>query len=316
MKYIILTTTAITLLSACGFGGGMGDDFDDGSIDGGTIDGGGDPGGPVRDYDAATPLNSFSESAGQGGTYSAAGIVTSAEVTTNGGKVTWVADPETTPGAQLHIHLEDELLRAVRVSRSGADFTLDEDNGALISGSEDGTRIALLSQDERTGALLADPRGTGFEYQSFGVWDVSQGMVGHGAAGSFGVRTSANALPAAGTASYHGSSVGQVVTEGEIYLTDSRVAVTTDFETVAMTSSDTSIVDMSTGNATTAARPDLDFTASGTLTGSGFTSNIDTAGIEGSVNGQFYGPGAEEVGGTFAAKAGQSTYLGAFGAAK
>ena len=63
--------------------------------------------------------------------------------------------------------------------------------------------------------------------------------------------------------------------------------------------------------------PSLNMT--GTLTyaagSNAFSGTVSASGLSGQVKGQFYGPAATEIGGTFAVKgSGVTTYAGAFGA--
>ena len=61
----------------------------------------------------------------------------------------------------------------------------------------------------------------------------------------------------------------------------------------------------------------LDFTGSGPVSGSVFKASVDanfSVPVSGSADGQFYGPSAQEVGGTFGLDGSDLTYIGSFGA--
>jgi len=67
------------------------------------------------------------------------------------------------------------------------------------------------------------------------------------------------------------------------------------------------------------AAPELDFSGTGNVSGNTFTADVSGsgagAGINGTANGVFYGPDAEEVGGTFSTQGtGGVSYIGAYGA--
>lgn len=163
------------------------------------------------------------------------------------------------------------------------------------SGTKDG--LVFTSPDGQFIAFV-DPAIAGFEHQTFGVWverDYPTRLLG---VASFGNRTAAGSLPA-GTAPYNGGSLGFAAEfDGDWYVTVSDIRITTDFATASISSAGTEIVRASTMSAFTA--PGLDFTGSGPVSGTGFSAPVTGGlGLSGDATGQFYGPGAEEVGGTF-----------------
>ena len=60
----------------------------------------------------------------------------------------------------------------------------------------------------------------------------------------------------------------------------------------------------------------LDFNGGGPVSGTGFSASVSASTTSGTANGQFYGPTAQEVGGTFGLTGGATTYIGSFGARK
>ncbi len=130
-----------------------------------------------------------------------------------------------------------------------------------------------------------------------------------------GAATGAASIPTAGSATYVGVTAGhQIATDGTLFGTNSNLTAVADFgaRSVSLASTNTSLK-----------KSDLDFL--GTLTyfaGSNrFTGNVTTVGggtgsapMTGTATGLFYGPAAEEIGGTFwVAGAGLASYGGAFG---
>ncbi len=183
-------------------------------------------------------------------------------------------------------------------------------------------------------AIFVDNESSGFEHQTFGVWAREYpeyfGCAGPGifqncgtfagytsiGVGSFGTRTQKENIPKGINANYEGFGVGYANLNGQNYDTFSSVNVSTDFNAVSVSSSGTEKVNRSTGDVELA--PELDFLSSGTVSGSGFTARIQSPDNHGDVYGTFYGPNAEEVGGTFRSMPGPNlytgdTYDGAFG---
>jgi len=114
-----------------------------------------------------------------------------------------------------------------------------------------------------------------------------------------------------GSATYSGQSVGVESDGTDIRLTTSDISITTDFSDITVTSSGTlaqSVDDID--NAPVVSAADLDFTATGSVTGTGYAATADDM----QVNGAFHGPNAEETGGVFHGTVGGSNYGGAFGA--
>lgn len=179
---------------------------------------------------------------------------------------------------------------------------------------------AVISADGSRYALAANPFGYGWNYQSFGVWVTGAGT-GSGTYGamSIGAATPGASIPTTGSATYTGFTGGRYINgAGEYFFTSSSMSAVTNFSTRNITFTTTN----------TQQTPDLqsntitnnsNLNMSGTLTYSAATNQITgnvttTGGLNGTVNARFYGPSAQEIGGTFAVDSGGlEGYMGAFG---
>lgn len=170
-------------------------------------------------------------------------------------------------------------------------------------------------------ALVGDPVAKGFEYQTFGIWatGLNAGMGVFGAA-SVGAPTVSdrNSLPAMGIASYDGMSSGVYVDPtGEAFLAVADFDATVDFSTLMMSvdTLGTTVIPLDGG--ISAPMASLDFSGNGMAAADGsFSTAINATDLAGSLNGQFYGPNAEEVGGAFDMTGAAGRYVGAVGAAQ
>ena len=164
---------------------------------------------------------------------------------------------------------------------------------------------AAISANGQDYTLIANPYNFGWDYQTFGTWLTGAGT-GSGKAGNYsiGSPTTGASIPTTGTATYTGATGGRYAAN---YATRS-VALTS---TSSVASRD--LVSQSSMNA-------INFT--GTMTYAAATNALTgaittTGGMNGTANGQFYGPSANELGGSFTAAGGGLELLsGAFGAKK
>jgi hypothetical protein len=168
--------------------------------------------------------------------------------------------------------------------------------------------------------LAANPYALGWTYQSFGVWNVQEGLAPDINAVTFGAPSPASAVPAAGTARFTGKLAGLYVSpSGEGALAAADLSVTADFAARSLRFS-TSGTSLSRNLAAAAPAPDLNL--SGTLSyapgSASFGGQIASAGgtLSGETDGRFYGPAAEELGGAFRLRAasGVETFTGGYGA--
>lgn len=171
---------------------------------------------------------------------------------------------------------------------------------------------------------------TGWNYQFYGVWMTgfggSSGTIG---AASGGATTPVASIPNTGTATFTGISSGLFLDNaGEAFLAQSTMQADASFtnRTVGFTTSNTHITPLASSvNAMIAdgsvAQP---FTATPGLNLSGTMSYAvgenklsgpvsSTNGMTGVVDANFYGPVANEIGGSFAVKGTAGNYIGAFG---
>lgn len=177
---------------------------------------------------------------------------------------------------------------------------------------------AVVSADGRNSGFAANPYAYGWDYQTFGIWNTGGGT-GSGTYGamSAGSMTAGSAIPTSGTATYSGITGGRYVDgSGAYFFTGSSMSAAANFAT-------RNIVFSTTGTQVTADLLNVSnnsgLNMSGTLTYSPATNQITGSvatgsGMTGSVNGRFYGPAAQEIGGTFSVSgAGLEGYSGAFG---
>jgi hypothetical protein len=185
-----------------------------------------------------------------------------------------------------------------------------------------------LTGDTTSAALAADESYSGWNYQSYGVWITGRGT-GSGTAGAatVGAATVGTNIPTTGSGTFTGTSAGLYVSPTGNYLVTTAYMTanvsfanrTVNFNTVDTAA--TSAANALNGNFGTLT-PALNLT--GTLNyGAGsnrISGTVTTAGsangtpMTGTATGNFYGPNANEIGGTFSVTgSGMETFAGAFG---
>ena len=173
--------------------------------------------------------------------------------------------------------------------------------GDTLQSSFSSANTTALNKAQTTIGLFANPSTYSFNYQTYGVWG-SYGMAtGNSFALSDGSASPVSAIPATGGLSFTGGSTGYFVDN------NTRVFVFTT----------TSTVIQGAPNGNVNSNTNLNIT--GVMTYIAGTNNFTgtvttTSGMTGKVNGKFYGPGVNEIGGTYALYgAGIGTMVGSFG---
>jgi hypothetical protein len=167
-------------------------------------------------------------------------------------------------------------------------------------------------------AIYADPYALGFDYQSFGVWGTGlvSGSTGRYGAISAGAQTSAASVPTSGSANFNGAAGGIYVdTAGTAYRYGAYATFAVNFgtRTVGMTTNSDRIVNINTNavfNITTPITATMTYTAGSNRFSGNFQAGTF---MTGSGSGQFYGPVANELGGTFFISGSSGKIIGGFG---
>lgn len=290
MHRILLISVSLLALGACGSS-----TTDGGSTDGGSTGGGSTGGGSGIGSDNQP--------------FTVTGQAISTQLTSTGFGAFSAPNPLTVNGsADTNGDGPDEVVFITNGTTTTFTEPSDEDvdlNGRVLEAEDsDGTLFVATDVDD----------DSSFEFTAFGLWtqfpgfdtDPSPNQAVH--AGVVGVPVTT--LPS-GSATYSGNSVGIVETGTDVAVTVSDVTVNTDFSSVTVTSSGT-LAEATTDGSPALNRSDLDFTATGSVTGTGYAAT--GGGMQ--VNGAFYGPNAEETGGVFSGAPGGAIYGGAFGAAR
>lgn len=213
--------------------------------------------------------------------------------------------------------------------------TAETVTGALSSVSfstTDGSTSVALTNLGAPGATLttsangqnalvnAEPTVLGYNYQTYGIWATGLGTgSGNYGAISVGAATAPASVPTTGSATYAGNAGGLYIdASGVAYLAASAATLNADFvnRNIAFSSTGTEIVPENNISSSPASAPYLDFTGSLTYASgsSNFTGSITNGTVTGVASGQFYGPNANEIGGTFSLLgSGVQSYIGAFG---
>lgn len=167
-----------------------------------------------------------------------------------------------------------------------------------------GPLIAGVSNDGSDAVVGILPLDAGYDYQTFGIWQTGRGT-GVGTAGAFSVGAQAAGanIPNSGTATFRGYSLGSVVDrDGQDYVAGADATLSADFasRTVGFRTDNTVIVEPVSQMPDVA--PGLDMT--GTMAYGGNSNRLigsasTASGMTGTLEGRFYGPQANEIGGLF-----------------
>jgi hypothetical protein len=195
--------------------------------------------------------------------------------------------------------------------------------GDTIAVANVGPAAGVVSFAERADgtalALAAEPLPQGWDYQSFGVWVTGYAQAGGGTFGalSVGSQTAAASIPASGVFTYSGSSGGIYTnTAGNPSFTVADMSASVNFASrqINFSTSNTNVVSNNFTTFTPNNQLDMNGTLQITSGENRFFGAVNTNAMTGSATGQFYGPSASEIGGTYGVKgAGLESMVGAFG---
>jgi hypothetical protein len=207
---------------------------------------------------------------------------------------------------------------AISASNSTGSVSFSTANGDTLQSGFDGNTTVALNKSQTTVGAFANPAAYGFEYQTYGAWGAYGNATTPAYAVSVGNPSPASAIPLTGALTFTGGATGYYVDANKFgYVTNANMvaAVTFDNRTVAFTTTNTSIA--GGPGVPQISAPSLNMTgtlsyAAGTnaMTGTATTTN----GMSGNMNGKFYGPALNELGGTYAVTgSGVGSMVGGFG---
>jgi|GEM_PF-613014 len=175
--------------------------------------------------------------------------------------------------------------------------------------------------DGTAAAIAAEPIPQGWSYQTYGVWATGYTQLGGGTFGSLSVgsETALASVPSTGTANFIGTSGGIYNTpagNANFVVADMNANVNFSTRQIALSTTNTNVA----SNNFTTFTPNNQLNLNGTLqiiSGENrFSGSVATPGnvMTGNATGQFYGPTASEIGGTYGVKgSGLESMVGGFG---
>ena len=190
--------------------------------------------------------------------------------------------------------------------------------GDTLQSSFSSANTTTLNKSQTTIGLFANPFTYSFDYQTYGIWGSYGNATGNSFAISAGSVSLGTVIPAIGSLNYNGGSTGYFVDNNKFsYITNANMIVTSTFDdrTLNLTTSNTVISGSPNGNVNTNMNLDLIGVLTYVVADNNFTGTVTTtSGMTGKINGKFYGPGLNEIGGTYAVYgAGLGTMVGSFG---
>jgi hypothetical protein len=282
------------LISACAGGGGGG----------GGSGGGGVVVTPFTSWSAIQPNTTVQASGGSSGANYTANPIT--------GQILSVSTPSTAAsGATINFTYGPTSLTGISI-QSAQGTSISFNSFAVSDG------VILIGENASGTATLIAPYVDyfGWNYQSYGVWISGQGT-GSGTVGvaSVGAVTPVSGIPATGTGNFSGNTSGVYVnSSGQAFYTVGAMNATANFaaRTVAFSTSGTVAVNLATG--TSSPDSSLNLTSNMTFAGGTMVGPITSvSGMSGTASGNFYGPSAQEIGGTYTLQGGGASLIGGFG---
>lgn len=317
MKHLAIVALAATMAGCAG-------DYRKGSPSEPTTpppadNGGDDSGAPPPEGSAEVDFTSFSAASGASAvrfsgiasesTYTRSRVGSDEDGWTNA--VTFVSDPLGTGAATVRVgYAANGDAKSIDLYGTHTQESWDSvTNGQYADrASADGSVVRI-----------AEPSGPGldFEYQTFGIWHTGAEPQTGGRIGAFsvGAATAAADVPSTGSATFVGRSQGVYVDgTGKMLHSDADSRLDVDFAGGAATFRTTGTLLTGTDGSGVAAAPELDIAGTLSRSGAGFSGAVSSAGMSGTAEGAFYGPGAAEAGGLFSLKgSGTESHIGSFG---
>lgn len=191
-------------------------------------------------------------------------------------------------------------------------------NGDTLQSGFFQTSTIALNKAETTIGVFTNPTYYGFEYQTYGAWGSYGNATGPANAISVGSATPVTGIPATGSYVFSGGASGYYTDPTKFaYVTNANMTATVSFDarTVSFNTTGTNVSGSPSGSVIAA--PDLNL--AGTLSIASGTNKIagtvtTAGGMTGNANGKFYGPTANEVGGTYAVSGSNlGSFVGGFG---
>jgi hypothetical protein len=287
------------LISACAGGGG-----------GGGGSGGGVVVTPFTSWSAIQPNTVVQATGGSAGANYTANPVT--------GQVLTVSTPEqTSSGATINFTYGPTSLTGISIqSAQGTTASLNTLAGDTIANDSTGSILFGQNAALTTTLLAPSPDYFGWNYQSFGVWITGQGT-GAGSVGvaSVGSATPVTGIPATGSSTFAGATIGVFVdSSGSAFYTAGLMTASVNFgaQTAVFATRNTEKVNLATGLSSSASNLNLNsnMTYAGGVISGAVTS---VSGMTGTASGKFFGPSAQEIGGTYVLQGGGASLVGGFG---
>jgi len=190
--------------------------------------------------------------------------------------------------------------------------------GDTLQSNFDGAVTTTLDKSQTTIGTFLNPTYYAFNYQTYGAWGPYGKATGSSFALSDGSASPVSAIPIVGGIAFVGGSTGYFVDASKnSYVTNATMTVilSYDLQTLTFATSNSAILGAPSGNALSFANLDLTGTLTYVTGTNYFTGTVTSSnGMSGKINGEFYGPGINELGGTFALYgAGVGTMVGGFG---
>ncbi len=204
--------------------------------------------------------------------------------------------------------------------------TASTDNSAVFSAALgdtlqwtfDGAVTTTLNKAQTTIGTFLNPTYYGFNYQTYGAWGSYGNATGSSFALSDGSASPVSAIPSIGGIAFTGGAAAYYVDVNKAsYVTNATLVtiLSYDAQTMTFTTTNTGILGGLSGNALTSTNLDMTGTLTYVAGTNYFTGTVTTtSGMTGKINGEFYGPGINEFGGTYAVYgSGLGTMAGSFG---
>lgn len=210
------------------------------------------------------------------------------------------------------------IFSSISASTPTSSASFNAANGDTLQSGFYQTSTIALNKAETTIGVFTNPTYYGFEYQTYGAWGAYGNATSSGSAISVGSVTPVTGMPATGSYTFTGGASGYYTDANKLaYVTNASMTATASFDsrTVNFNTTGTSLAGSPSGTPVAASNLNLVGTLSIAAGANNLAGTVATvSGMSGNANGKFYGPTANEVGGTYAVSgSGLGTFVGGFG---